>query len=446
MGREAGFHILITSYQLVVSDEKYFRRVKWQYMILDEAQTIKSSSRWKTLLSFNCRNRLLLTGTPIQNNMAKLWALLHFIMPTLFDSHEQFNEWFSKGIENHAEHGGTLNEHQLNRLHAILNPFILRRVKKDVISELTRKTEIMVHCKLSSRQQAFYQAIKNKISLAELFDGNRGHLNETKILNLMNIVNQLRKLSYSSPVFLSWLRMLCNHPELFERNEGSTYFYFGEIPNSLLPPPFGELEDIHYAESHNPITYKIPKLLQQEVLQNSETFCLTVAHGVYREMFYKYFNVFSTENVYQSIFPQESSSNGLCVRSGTFGFSRLMDLSPAEVAFLGSGSFMERLLLSISRWDNQVLDGSLDDLMEVLDDDFSSSYLEIGAVRAVTRMLLMPSRSKTNSLRRRFATGPGNDPFEALVVSHQDWLLFNTKLLHSSHELELLWWMVRFDM
>ena len=57
------------------------------------------SIRWKTLLSFNCRNRLLLTGTPVQNNMAELWALLHFIMPTLFDSHEQFNEWFSRGYD-----------------------------------------------------------------------------------------------------------------------------------------------------------------------------------------------------------------------------------------------------------------------------------------------------------------------------------------------------------
>jgi len=61
------------------------------------------SIRWKTLLSFNCRNRLLLTGTPIQNNMAELWALLHFIMPTLFDSHEQFNEWFSKGYIFHLK-------------------------------------------------------------------------------------------------------------------------------------------------------------------------------------------------------------------------------------------------------------------------------------------------------------------------------------------------------
>lgn len=70
---------------------------------------------------------------------------------------------------------------------------MLRRVKKDVVSELTGKTEITVHCKLSSRQQAFYQAIKNKISLAELIDSSRGHLNEKKILNLMNIVIQLRK-------------------------------------------------------------------------------------------------------------------------------------------------------------------------------------------------------------------------------------------------------------
>ncbi|OMO51090.1 hypothetical protein CCACVL1_30011 [Corchorus capsularis] len=418
--REAGFHILITSYQLLVTDEKYFRRVKWQYMVLDEAQAIKSaqSIRWKTLLSFNCRNRLLLTGTPIQNNMAELWALLHFIMPTLFDSHEQFNEWFSKGIENHAEHGGTLNEHQLNRLHAILKPFMLRRVKKDVISEMTGKTEITVHCKLSSRQQAFYQAIKNKISLKELFEGNRGHLNEKKLLNLMNIVIQLRK--------------VCNHPELFERNEGSTYFYFGEIPNSLLPPPFGELDEIHYSGGYNPIIYKIPRLLQNEVLQSSQTLCSGVARGVYQEFFYKWFNIFSKENVYQSIFRQESSSNGLSLRSGTFGFSHLMNLSPAEVAFLGTGSFLERLMFSIARWDNQFSDGILDSLMEVLYDE-NSSYLDRGTVRAVTRMLLMPSKMETNSLKKRFATGPGHDPFEALVVPHQDRLLLNTNLLNSTY-------------
>lgn len=140
-GKDAPFHIVITSYQLILTDVTYFQRVKWQYMILDEAQAIKSSAsaRWKQLLSFHCRNRLLLTGTPIQNSMQELWALLHFIMPTLFDSHEEFSEWFSKDIESHAENKGSLNEHQLRRLHMILKPFMLRRIKRNVQHELGEK-------------------------------------------------------------------------------------------------------------------------------------------------------------------------------------------------------------------------------------------------------------------------------------------------------------------
>eukprot|EP00795_Rhopilema_esculentum_P002515 gene2515-710_t len=111
----APFHVLITSYQLVVQDVRYFQRIRWQYLVLDEAQAIKSSSsvRWKILLGFNCRNRLLLTGTPIQNTMAELWALLHFIMPTLFDDHEEFNEWFSKDIESHAENRSHIDKNSV---------------------------------------------------------------------------------------------------------------------------------------------------------------------------------------------------------------------------------------------------------------------------------------------------------------------------------------------
>ncbi|KAM7257338.1 hypothetical protein ACFE04_013079 [Oxalis oulophora] len=419
--RDAGFHILITSYQLLVTDEKYLRRVKWQYMVLDEAQAIKSSTsqRWKTLLSFNCRNRLLLTGTPIQNNMAELWALLHFIMPTLFDSHEQFNEWFSKGIENHAEHGGALNEHQLNRLHAILKPFMLRRVKKDVVSELTRKTEITVNCKLSKRQQAFYQVIKNKISLSELFDGNHGHLNERKLMNLMNIVIQLRK--------------VCNHPELFERNEGSTYFYFSDLPNSPLPSPFGELDDIPYIGGHNPITYKVPKLVYEEVIRSTETLHSTIKHGVSREVFQKYFNIFSPENVYRSIFQQNGNSDVLAIESGTFGFTHLMDLSPEEVYFLSTCSIMERVLFSILKWDRQFLDELLNSLTGTVDGDVNHNYIETGKVRAVTRMLLMPSKSEVNTIGRRFATRPGYDPLDPLVSDHEDRIISNAKLLHSTY-------------
>ncbi|CAN6829241.1 unnamed protein product [Brassica oleracea] len=417
--RDAGFHILITSYQLLVTDEKYFRRVKWQYMVLDEAQAIKNSTsiRWKTLLSFNCRNRLLLTGTPIQNNMAELWALLHFIMPMLFDSHEQFNEWFSRGIENHAEHGGTLNEHQLNRLHAILKPFMLRRLKKDVVSELTTKTEVTIHCKLSSRQQAFYQAIKNKISLAELFDSNRGHFNEKKLLNLMNIVIQLRKAS----------SLVCNHPELFERNEGSLYLYFGVMSNSLLPPPFGELEDVHYSGGQNPITYK------KEMLQNSETFCSSIRRGLSRESFLKHFNIYSPEYIIRSIFPFDSSVDQAVNGSGAFGFSRLMDISPSEVGYLALCSDMERLLFSILKWELQFLDEILDSVMEFVDDDLSGGNMTRGKTRAVTRMVLMPSKLETSLLKGRLGTRPTFHSFESLVVSHQNRLLSNIKLLHSTY-------------
>jgi len=79
--KDAPFHVLITSYQLVTQDQQYFQRVKWQYMILDEAQNIKNASsvRWKTLLGFHCRNRLLLTGTPIQNNMQGMSSFIQAV-------------------------------------------------------------------------------------------------------------------------------------------------------------------------------------------------------------------------------------------------------------------------------------------------------------------------------------------------------------------------------
>ncbi|KAJ3157619.1 putative DNA helicase ino80 [Geranomyces michiganensis] len=225
--RDAPFHVAITSYQLIVTDAQYFSRIKWQYMILDEAQAIKSSSsqRWKTLLKLPSRNRLLLTGTPIQNSMQELWSLLHFIMPTLFDSHEEFSEWFSKDIESHVEAGGEgkgLNEEQLRRLHMILKPFMLRRVKRDVENELADKIETELPCTLTWRQRELYRRLKSKVSVRELLDGvgssssaNLAPANPAAPITenwgdddggndtLMNLVMQFRK--------------VCNHPELFER-------------------------------------------------------------------------------------------------------------------------------------------------------------------------------------------------------------------------------------
>lgn len=297
--KDASFHVVITSYQIVVSDYKYFNRIKWQYMVLDEAQAIKSSSsvRWKLLLGFNCRNRLLLSGTPIQNSMAELWALLHFIMPTLFDSHDEFNEWFSKDIESHAENKTIMDERQISRLHMILKPFMLRRNKKDVENELSDKIEVMVYCPLTTRQKLLYTALKKKIRIEDLLkvsgggSGNSDNLDKNFTSNLMNLVMQFRK--------------VCNHPELFERRD----------VRSPLPI--------------RPLEFVLPRLVYNEGLLAT---CLpSKAHLIYNK-----FNVFKAENVHRSLFPTDSTTRLVDYTKrieliSAFSFSRFCDLSPDEL-------------------------------------------------------------------------------------------------------------------
>ena len=248
--RDSPFHVLVTSYQLVVQDTAYFQKVKWQYMILDEAQAIKSSqsSRWKSLLGFHCRNRLLLTGTPIQNNMQELWALLHFIMPSLFDSHDEFSEWFSKDIENHAQSNTKLNEDQLRRLHMILKPFMLRRIKKHVQKELGEKIEEDVFCDLTYRQRAYYTSLRNKISLLDLIE-KAAVGDDQDTATLMNLVMQFRK--------------VCNHPDLFERAaiwSPMSMSYFAETASFMRE---GHFVQVAYS-ARSLIEYWLPSMLEED--------------------------------------------------------------------------------------------------------------------------------------------------------------------------------------
>ncbi|KAI0234140.1 putative DNA helicase ino80 [Massospora cicadina] len=250
--RDAPFHVLVTSYQLIMTDERYFQRIKWQYMILDEAQAIKSSSsaRWKTLMNFQCRNRLLLTGTPIQNSMQELWALLHFIMPSLFDSHEEFSEWFSKDIENHAENSDQLNQHQLSRLHMILKPFMLRRVKKNVQHELGEKIELEIMCNLTPRQRQLYSTLRERISLSELLAKSQSSLDNSSVESLLNLVIQFRK--------------VCNHPELFERAEVQSPLAFCRYPEA--PPSDFPLLPFN---AHSYIQVHLPRLVYADAVRPS---------------------------------------------------------------------------------------------------------------------------------------------------------------------------------
>ena len=126
--------------------------------MLDEAHHIKNfrSQRWQTLLNFNSKRRLLLTGTPLQNNLMELWSLLHFLMPHIFESHKEFKDWFSNPVTGMIEGTETVNQDVIERLHKILRPFLLRRLKKDVEKSLKDKIEVVVPCPLAKRQRLLY--------------------------------------------------------------------------------------------------------------------------------------------------------------------------------------------------------------------------------------------------------------------------------------------------
>ena len=191
------FHICITSYKLVIQDQAAFRRKKWKYLVLDEAHHIKNfrSQRWQTLLNFNSKRRLLLTGTPLQNNLMELWSLLHFLMPHIFESHKEFKDWFSNPVTGMIEGTETVNQDVIERLHKILRPFLLRRLKKDVEKSLKDKIEHVVPCPLSKRQRLLYEDFMAS-------GQTRDTLGSGSFLGIMNVLMQLRK--------------VCNHPDLFE--------------------------------------------------------------------------------------------------------------------------------------------------------------------------------------------------------------------------------------
>ena len=191
------FNVCITTYTLILQDKNMFRRKKWDYLILDEAHMIKNwqSQRWQTLLRFNARRRILLTGTPLQNNLMELWSLMHFLMPKIFESHDEFKEWFNNPLTNAVEGQASLSRQLVKRLHGILRPFILRRLKAEVEKSLPGKFEHIVYCKLSKRQRNLYEDYVGSSDIQKTLAGGN-------YFSVFNVLMQLRK--------------VCNHPDLFE--------------------------------------------------------------------------------------------------------------------------------------------------------------------------------------------------------------------------------------
>ncbi|EEA24038.1 SNF2 family helicase/ATPase, putative [Talaromyces marneffei ATCC 18224] len=189
------FDVCITSYEMILKEKSHLKKFAWEYIIIDEAHRIKNeeSSLAQIIRVFHSRNRLLITGTPLQNNLHELWALLNFLLPDVFGDSDAFDQWFS----NQESDQDTV----VQQLHRVLRPFLLRRVKSDVEKSLLPKKEVNLFVGMSDMQVKWYQKILEKdIDAVNGAAGKR----ESKT-RLLNIVMQLRK--------------CCNHPYLFEGAE-----------------------------------------------------------------------------------------------------------------------------------------------------------------------------------------------------------------------------------
>jgi helicase SWR1 len=204
------WNVIITSYQLILQDAQAFKARAWHYLILDEAHNIKNfqTQRWQTLLTFRTNSRLLLTGTPLQNNLQELWSLLYFLMPSGTDGAGGFAdlEIFLNSMKRPADQildqGRQILDPEaqarVSKLHEILRPFLLRRLKSEVEKQMPGKYEHVVYCRLSKRQRQLYDEFMGRADTKRTLSSG----------NYMSIINCLMS-----------LRKVCNHPDLFETRQ-----------------------------------------------------------------------------------------------------------------------------------------------------------------------------------------------------------------------------------
>lgn len=228
--RQGNFQVLLTTYEYIIKDRPVLCKVKWQHMIVDEGHRMKNSqSKLSSTLTqyYTSRYRLILTGTPLQNNLPELWALLNFVLPNIFKSVKSFDEWFNTPFANTGgqDRMELTEEEQLlviRRLHKVLRPFLLRRLKKDVEKDLPEKQERVIKCRFSALQAKLYKQLvtHNKMVVS---DGKGG---KTGMRGLSNMLMQLRK--------------LCNHPFVFEPVEDQ--MNPGRATNDLIWRTAGKFE------------------------------------------------------------------------------------------------------------------------------------------------------------------------------------------------------------
>ncbi|KAJ0110887.1 hypothetical protein Patl1_00471 [Pistacia atlantica] len=230
------FNVLVTTYEFIMYDRAKLSKIDWKYIIIDEAQRMKDreSVLARDLDRYRCQRRLLLTGTPLQNDLKELWSLLNLLLPEVFDNRKAFHDWFSQpfqkeGPTHNAEDDWLETEKKviiIHRLHQILEPFMLRRRVEDVEGSLPPKVSIVLRCKMSAIQSSIYDWIKSTGTLRvdpeeEKLRVQKNPLYQAKVYKTLN--NRCME-----------LRKTCNHPLL-------NYPYFNDLSKDFLVKSCGKL-------------------------------------------------------------------------------------------------------------------------------------------------------------------------------------------------------------
>ena len=209
------FDLLITTYTLLQQESELLSSVKWQTIILDEAQAIKNAAtkRSQAAMSLQAKFKLITTGTPIENHLGELWNLFHFINPGLLGTLNSFNERFAIPIERYQDREAKL------KLKKLIRPFILRRIKSQVLEELPSRTEVTLDVEMSTDEAHFYEALRqNAIDKLESNKDNKG-----KHIQILTEIMRLRQ--------------ACCNPRLLDDNttiESSKLKVFASLTEELI--------------------------------------------------------------------------------------------------------------------------------------------------------------------------------------------------------------------
>ncbi|XP_054906489.1 E1A-binding protein p400 isoform X7 [Poeciliopsis prolifica] len=212
------FHVCVTSYKLLMKDQRHFLKKRWRHLVLDEVQLIKNMTekQWETIFSLRSEQRILLIHTPLQNTLKEFWTMIHFLLPGITRPYSDFP------IKGDSDENQDYCHKLVIRLHRMIQPFILRRSKRDVEKQLPKKYEHILKCRLSNRQKTLYEDILTQPGTQEALKS--GHF-----VSVLQVLMQLQR--------------VCNHPELVVPRESSSAYFSSSLQYNVPSLVLGAIEE-----------------------------------------------------------------------------------------------------------------------------------------------------------------------------------------------------------